>query len=557
MILTKEYTIKHFILSGILFIYSCAAIQAPPGGPKDIIPPELIHAVPTNGSVYFKGGQVELIFSEYLQENSVHNAIRIQPSLPEPLEIEYKGRTLWVDFPDSLAENQTYIISINRDLRDEHGVQLGQGLQIAYATGSEIDRGEINGKVYYDKPVALHLWMVNSESDLTQFYKTSPDYVTDADNEGNYSFYHLSPGSYRLIGVDRSSAGLSLDPERMIYGLSWRNIVQLDSNQVKDGINMRIAERSRKIKLIRGEWLGRYWGKLFFSDNISNYEKLLSVHVIKDSSILIPTTFLDMLDKKVLHFILPDSLPDDSRLTITIPAISQGERTLIDSGRVTVRASSESDTSYLDIINPKNGFEIKPEEDRIVPLDIFFSRIMKDSINEDAIHLLSDTIAISFFPQWLSPLHLQIVPKENWIPRSKFSLVIVRDRIFPFFGRSLQDSIKTIQISTTNFIGFGNLLGRIEKPYPQPLVAELVPFENEQSKQWTVVNSNSEFEISHVSEGKYSLLIFNDLDGIRNYSYGQVDPFQPAEWFRFLPDTITIRNNWDMEITDIRLEQLP
>ena len=133
----------------------------------------------------------------------------------------------------------------------------------------------------------------------------------------------------------------------------------------------------------------------------------------------------------------------------------------------------------------------------------------------------------------------------------------MRDRIFPFFGRSLQDSITTIQISTTNFIGFGNLIGRIEKPYPQSLVAELVPFENEQSKQWTVVNSNSEFEISHVSEGKYSLLIFNDLDGIRNYSYGQVDPFRPAEWFQFLPDTITIRNNWDMEITDIRLEQLP
>ena len=405
--------------------------------------------------------------------------------------------------------------------------------------------------------MALHLWMVNSESDLTQFYTNPPDYVTDADNEGNYSFYHLSPGSYRLIGVDKSSAGLSLDPERMIYGLSWRNIVQLDSNQVKDGINMRIAERSRKIKLIRGEWLGWNWGKLFFSDNISNYEKLLSIHVIKDSLVLIPTTFLDMFNKKALHFVLPDSLPSDSRLTIKVPAVSQGERTIIDSGRVTVRTSSKLDTSYLDIIKPKNGFEIKPEEGRIIPLDIFFSRIMKDSINEDTIHLLSDTISIPFSSRWLSPLHLQIVPKANWIPRSKFSLVIMRDRILPFFGRGLQDSIKIIDVFTKNFIGFGNLVGRIEKPYPQPLVAELVPFENEQSKQWTIVNSNSEFEINQVSEGKYLLLIFNDLDGIRDYSYGQVDPFQPAEWFWFFPDTITIRNNWDMEITEIQLEQLP
>ena len=175
--------------------------------------------MPADGSVYFTGGQVELIFSEYLKENSVDKSIRILPSLLEPPKIKYKGRVLWVDFPDSLMENQTYIISISRDLRDEHGVQLSQGLQIAYATGAEIDQGQISGKIYYDKPAAVHLWKIKAENDLTQFYKTSPDYVTDADDEGYYSFNYLSSGVYKLIGVDRSSAGLSLDPKRMIYGL--------------------------------------------------------------------------------------------------------------------------------------------------------------------------------------------------------------------------------------------------------------------------------------------------------------------------------------------------
>ena len=513
--------------------------------------------MPADGSVYFTGGQVELIFSEYLKENSVDKSIRILPSLLEPPKIKYKGRALWVDFPDSLMENQTYIISISRDLRDEHGVQLSQGLQIAYATGAEIDQGQISGKIYYDKPAAVHLWKIKAENDLTQFYKTSPDYVTDADDEGYYSFNYLSSGVYKLIGVDRSSAGLSLDPKRMIYGLSWKGNVQLDSVKIKDGINMRIATKPRTIKLMRGEWRDQNWGKLFFSDDISNYEKLLSVRIISDSSILAPKTFLDELDEKILHFILPNPLPGDSQIVINIAAVSQGEKTIIDSGKVKMKTSMEPDTSYLDIIYPKNGFEIKPEEDQIVPLDIYFSRTMIDSISNNALQLLADTIAIPFVTQWLSPLHLQIAPMDNWKPRSKFSITIVRDGIFPSFGRSLQDSIQTIPIATTSFLGFGNIIGYIEKPYPKPLIAELIPFEKEQCKQKTVVNSNSGFKISHVPEGKYSLLFFQDLDGVRDYSYGQADPFQPAEWFQFLPDTISIRNNWDMELTNIQFDPEP
>ena len=64
----------HFkILTIIIFynfiIISCAAIKAPPGGPKDQTPPELIETIPASGAVNFNGGKVELIFSEYLTYN--------------------------------------------------------------------------------------------------------------------------------------------------------------------------------------------------------------------------------------------------------------------------------------------------------------------------------------------------------------------------------------------------------------------------------------------------------------------------------------------------------
>ena len=88
-------------------MYSCAAIQGPPGGPKDETPPELIETIPKDGTIYFDGGRVELIFSEYVDANTIEKAIRVLPTLPEDPEIIYKGHRILVEFPDSLNENQT------------------------------------------------------------------------------------------------------------------------------------------------------------------------------------------------------------------------------------------------------------------------------------------------------------------------------------------------------------------------------------------------------------------------------------------------------------------
>ena len=48
-------------------------------------------------------------------------------------------------------------------------------------------------------------------------------------------------------------------------------------------------------------------------------------------------------------------------------------------------------------------------------------------------------------------------------------------------------------------------------------------------------------------------MFYKDRDGNNNYSYGSLSPYQSAEWFEIIPDTISIRSNWDMEITNIIL----
>ena len=61
------------------------------------------------------------MFSEYLQEKSLNNAFTILPETNTPVEIKYEGDKVNIYFPDSLSSDQTYILSINRELKDEHG----------------------------------------------------------------------------------------------------------------------------------------------------------------------------------------------------------------------------------------------------------------------------------------------------------------------------------------------------------------------------------------------------------------------------------------------------
>ena len=89
-------------IPALIIVYSCAAIQGPSGGPKDEKPPELVQTIPIGGSIHFKSKRVELIFSEFVDANSVEKAIHVLPTLPEKPKIIYKVRRIFVEFPDTL-----------------------------------------------------------------------------------------------------------------------------------------------------------------------------------------------------------------------------------------------------------------------------------------------------------------------------------------------------------------------------------------------------------------------------------------------------------------------
>jgi hypothetical protein len=104
-----------YILFFLLFIYSCAQISRPEGGPKDEDPPKFVSANPENYSILFDKEEIKIQFDEYVKLNNPQQQIIFSPPiLPRP-EISPMGvasKEVKIELAiDSLQDNTTYTIN--------------------------------------------------------------------------------------------------------------------------------------------------------------------------------------------------------------------------------------------------------------------------------------------------------------------------------------------------------------------------------------------------------------------------------------------------------------
>lgn len=528
---------------------SCAAIQSPSGGPKDETPPTLVSTLPENGVTNFSGRKIELQFSEYLKESSIQKSIQILPALENQPIFIYQGKKVILELEESLKSNQTYIVLINRSLMDEHNLKISKSVQIAFSTGSKIDDGLISGKVEYSKKASLNLWKIKDSSDVTTFYTRSPDYTVDASDSGFYEFKYLSQGDYRISLVDQSVSGSPLFPERMLYGLSWLPLIKIKEGTMLEGVNLRMPQKKNSLKINSVDWINGQWGTISFSDNYLKEPPLTFFNENKES--LGYSVFRDPLHEKKLNFFIEDTLT--SYTTIFSEGVYDDSLSNIDSARLRVKVEAFLDTNNIKVIHPDEKFILDIEVDNKKSLDIIFSSLMDTTGSEKIIKLYEDSTEIKFDLKWISPLFLKLTPTENWKEKMEYRIEFNRELLIPLYAQNLKDSLLVINFKTSLFQKFGTLNLFAQNTFNKRFIGELSEIKNNDIKYNVSINSDTVFKIEKILEGNYLLMLYRDKDKSNNYTYGNLDPYHPAEWFFIYPDTIQIRSNWDLDLRDIDL----
>ncbi|MFL2998419.1 MAG: Ig-like domain-containing protein [Candidatus Neomarinimicrobiota bacterium] len=541
---------------GLFFFFSCAAIQSPSGGPKDEIPPEVVKITPPDKSINFKGGEIKITFSEFIEESSIYKSIKVFPKPSNPITISLKNPSVIIELNDSLIKDQTYIISINRNLIDEHKVKIKQEVQLAFSTGEKIDHGSIKGKVYHSSLASVGLWKINKiNEDGKMFFKRVPDYVIDASDNGEFQFNFLSNGLYRIISVDKSISGLPIDEGKMIYGLSDQNLIEINDLDSLRDIKIKIPKVGGNNKMIKAEYIAGGWGRLIFSEELNNWENAISILVHDDDlQLLSPKLFKDPLDDYTLNFML--DLKNPGYVDIKTIQLKNSALSTLDSNRIRLEIKNQIDSINIEVVSPHSKFIHEVKSDVIEPLEIIFSSLIQQNFNENSIWLKRDSINIPIVVDQNSYMSIIVTPEINWEENSLYELSIGKNFIKPLYSSSLKDSLYITSFKTSKFKKFGNFIGDLQNITDSIMVIELSSLDNISKKFQTNVNLDGSFKMLKVPEGDYSIQVYADIDRNYKFSHGTLNPYKPAEWFETYPDTINIRGNWDLEMKNIKVNYL-
>ncbi|MBK5286380.1 MAG: Ig-like domain-containing protein, partial [Bacteroidia bacterium] len=203
-----------FLIPVAFMFFSCATQQAPGGGPKDTIPPKVVHAVPEGYSTNFNSTNIAITFDEYFQVKNLNEQLVVSPPLSSMPEIKIKSKTLFIHFEDTLKESKTYTFNFGNAISDATENIALDNFQYVFSTGAEIDSEKVSGKVINSfnlepvKGVAVMLY--DSQKDSLP-YLEKPSYFSKTKEDGTFTIKNIARGSYKLFALKEANNNYLFD----------------------------------------------------------------------------------------------------------------------------------------------------------------------------------------------------------------------------------------------------------------------------------------------------------------------------------------------------------
>jgi len=545
-----KYQNKYSFQLLLLFLIGCAAVAPPPGGPVDKTSPSLVSVEPHSGTTHISGGlSVLLVFSERLDETSLDNGINLLPVMKTPVELKIKKELVMVKLPEDLASNQTYILTLTRDILDEHRNRLDRVYQLAFSTGDKISEGMISGKVYGSPEKSSLVYLYQSREEMADsLFLRQPDYATETDDEGHYSFSYLDPGEYLVIAFTGGRSPFPVVPSRMHYGVHWRSSVAIAVNDTTFNINMRLFKEVSPFKVSNIQMENRAQGLIRFTTPVSLSSQNMPILLFSSQNeheVIPDIIFQFISNSEEVRFQISNLIPGN-KYTIRVSNFRDSTDQELETISKEIQVP-EMDSLKISIIFPEIGRTIKLTEG-FTPINVQFDGITLSS-TDSVVATLEDTggIELPLILEWENPTRLVLAPGLRWDPDKEYRLNLFSNRLFSRDSIHMADTVFTYPIKIRLDGGEGGISGKVLGEYVLDSIVEAKPVENSIISYSTVVNSRGEFDFKKLPAGDWILSAFRDSDKNGRYTPGRAIPFIPSEPFLMTQDTIEVRANWDVE----------
>ena len=193
-----------YFISCILFVFACASIGSPDGGPYDETPPRVVSSSPANQATNATQKKVQILFDEYIKIENASEKVIVSPPQEEMANVRADGKKVKIDLFDTLKANTTYTIDFSDAIVDNNEGNPMGNYTFSFSTGETIDTMEFAGYVLNAedlepiKGILVGLYKDTADS----LFTTQPfDRVARTNGNGYFVIKGVAPGSYRAFAL--------------------------------------------------------------------------------------------------------------------------------------------------------------------------------------------------------------------------------------------------------------------------------------------------------------------------------------------------------------------
>lgn len=548
--------IINFIL--IIFLWSCANQIAPSGGEIDKIPPEVLETYPQNRTTYFNDNHFEIKFSEYVDRLSVQNAIFISPSLKYGFEYNWSGKSLHLEFRDTLQQNTTYTITIGTDIVDlNNRNKLAFPYTFSFSTGSNIDTAKISGKVYADSPSGIYIYAYKNKNDFNPEIE-KPSYISQVGNDGKFKLNGLSNGDYKIFLLKDKSQDLLYNSNEDEYGIQSQRIVIDSLNQTYDNLNFFLTKE---------DTIPPRLSSAFMKDRnhiiVEFSEPIDSIKINSGNFYLFDSLSNKKVNVKYLYKY--DAKPKQFYLALSDSSSFQGYFLIAENIFDLIGNMTHQDKIQFILKDQKDTLTLKPIKvfgDSYNEKVDFQEAKLKIQFNDGIdFNEVNDRLKIEdnkknilqFSVNKIDDALFEVTLNNKLKQATDYYLLFNSNNLINFSGKSVDTTYK-FTFTTNSEFDYTGASGKIYEENSDKLIVNLKSVNNKKNYS-KKVDKNKNFNFEKVTPDKYLLWAFNDNNNNDKYDYGKIKPFEYSEEFFFYPDTLNLRARWPVGDIEFRVKK--
>lgn len=428
-----------------LLLNSCANPGVPTGGPKDTIPPLLIHSVPRDQKLNFDHQTISLTFDEFVNADKIKQSLIITPITEIDYKVLYKKSTVTFKFEAPFEDSTTYTFNFFDGITDITEKNPAENLILAFSTGNYIDSIRIFGAVknlFTGAPVEKMTVGLYRLTDSLDLFAQKPTYFTATQKNGVFQIQNIKLNNYKLFAFNDDNKNLLFDPATEAYAFKKDTLFLTET--ITDSLYLRaLSIDASPLTLISARPTGLHF-EVRYSKPITSYSTSFS-----DAEQILSSDFTN--ESASLRFYNNGLVPETDSLRAIISASDSLRNTRKDTIYVKFRESSRKPQEYTASLLPKSNSALEDQ----TKFKLTFS---KPSVLLDSNFLF---ISIDTF----YTIHLDAIHESFNFNNTSYSFMI-KPHLQQFYTDTLQELTAAIVVDTLDLDTPSFLLKRKLESFP-------------------------------------------------------------------------------------------